>query len=284
MNVAIVDIKMAPSPFADNHAASSTQDYRPSYLAYVDILGWKTIVDQIGSDFDRFDAIIGAFNALRSHEGQDEFAGALGKDVPVNLPPPHHFVASDTIILSTSDDADALFALVLRCGKLCADLLGRGFLTRGAIVRGRLYHKGQVIFGEALTNAYLIEQRSARYPRILISQEAYSQLLTKGPLKGPWAEATYANMFELDQDGFWRLNPFACLFVPERGSMADYLDDAAATIVRTLGEFFPGSEEFAKAHWLAEVFNAELDHIAADPSHKIQGIKPIDVASLRGRA
>lgn len=274
---------MAPSPFAANNAASSTQDYRPSYLAYVDILGWKNIVDQIGSDFGRFDAIVGAFNALRSHEGQDEFARDLGKDFPVNLPPPHHFVASDTIILSTLDVPNAIFALVLRCGKLCADLLGRGFLTRGAIVRGRLYHKGQVIFGEALTNAYLLEQRSARYPRTVISQEAYSQLLTNGPLKGPWAEATYANMFRLDQDGFWRLNPFANLFVPDRGFMADYLEDAASIIVRTLAEFVPGSEEFAKAHWLAEVYNAELDRIAADPSLKTQGVEPIDIASLRER-
>jgi len=274
---------MAPSPLADNRAANSTQDYRQSYLAYVDILGWKNIVDQIGSDFDRFDGIIGAFNALQSHEVFDEFARDVAKNVPFNLPPPHHFVASDTIILSTSDDARSLFALVLSCGRLCADLLGRGFLTRGAIVRGKLYHKGRVIFGEALTNAYLIEKRSARYPRVVISQDAYSRLLTKGPLKGPWADATYANMFGRDQDGFWRLNPFANLFVPDRGSIVDYLGDAAATIVRTLAEFFPGSEEFAKAHWLAEVFNTELAHIAADRSHSTQGIKPIDIASLRGR-
>jgi len=284
VNVAIVDIKMAPPPFADNRAESSAQDYRQSYLAYVDILGWKNIVDQIGSDFDRFDAIIGAFNALQSHEVFDEFARDVAKNVPFNLPPPHHFVASDTIILSTSDDARSLFALVLSCGRLCADLLGRGFLTRGAIVRGKLYHKGRVIFGEALTNAYLTERRSTRYPRVVISEQAYSQLLTTGPLKGPWAEATYSNMFRRDQDGFWRLNPFANLFIPDRGSMADYLHDAAATIVRTLSEFFPGSEEFAKAHWLAEVFNAEHARIAADPAHNIQDIKPIDITSLRGRA
>ena len=274
---------MAPSPLAENRAANSMQDYRQSYLAYVDILGWKNIVDQIGSDFDRFDAIIGAFNALQSHEVFDEFARDVAKNVPFNLPPPHHFVASDTIILSTSDDARSLFALVLSCGRLCADLLGRGFLTRGAIVRGKLYHKGRVIFGEALTNAYLIEKRSARYPRVVISQDAYSRLFTKGPLKGPWADTTYSNIFRRDQDGFWRLNPFASFFVPDRGSMADYLGDAAAAIVRTLAEFFPGSEEFAKAHWLAEVFNTELAHIAADRSHSTQGIKPIDIASLRGR-
>ena len=117
----------------------------------------------------------------------------------------------------------------------------------------------------------------------MISEQAYSQLLTAGPLKGPWADVTYSNMFIRDQDGFWRLNPFANLFIPDGCPMADYLNDAAATIVRTLAEFLPGSEEFAKAHWLAEVFNAERARIAADRSHKIQSIKPIDIASLRRR-
>lgn len=277
-------IKMAaPSPF-DNITASSRQDYKLSYLAYVDILGWKNIVDQIGNDLDRFDAIVAAFDSLRLHAGQDEFVRALGNSAPVNLPPPHHFVASDTIILSTVDDAHGLFALVLRCGKLCADLLKRGFPTRGAIIRGRLYHKGQVIFGEALTSAYQMEKRSTRYPRVVITEEAYSNLLTQGPLKGPWAEATYANMFGRDQDGFWRLNPFASLFVPDSGFMPDFLEAAAETIVRTLAEFFPGSEEFAKAHWLAELFNKELARIVADPSHAALDIQPIDLASLRERS
>ena len=163
------------------------QNYNQSYLAFVDILGWKNIVNQIGGDFDRFDDIICAFNALQSHESEDEYVRSLSSDVPVNLPPPQHLVASDTIILSTSDNAHALLALILRCGKLCADLLSRGFLTRGAIVRGLLYHRGQVIFGEALSNAYKLEQRSARYPRILISEEVYTRIMesTVGFLRKP---------------------------------------------------------------------------------------------------
>ena len=143
--------------------------------------------------------------------------------------------------------------------------------------------KGQVIFGEALTNAHVLERKSVRYPRVVISLEAHKLLTEHGPLKGPFADATYKNIFARDRDGFWRLNPFAGLFVPDQGFMADYLDGASATIVRTLGEFPPGSEEFAKAHWLAEIFNEELDRIIADSSHRVQGIEPIDLASLRNR-
>ncbi len=89
-NTATEGIRMATSPSAGSPTASARQNYRPSYLAYVDILGWKNVVDQIGGDFDRFDAIVGAFNALQSHEAEDERIRGLDSDVPVNLPPPPH--------------------------------------------------------------------------------------------------------------------------------------------------------------------------------------------------
>lgn len=44
-------------------------------------------------------------------------------------------------------------------------------LIRGAIVQGELYSENDVIFGPALTSAYMIEEKIARYPRIIASKE-----------------------------------------------------------------------------------------------------------------
>lgn len=55
--------------------------------------------------------------------------------------------------------------------KLIVDLLHKGFLTRGAIVLGDLYHRDNVIFGPALLSAHKIESKEAFYPRIVVSQE-----------------------------------------------------------------------------------------------------------------
>jgi len=257
-------------------------EYKTSFLAYVDVLGWKRIVEQIGTDFDRLDDILRVYSTLASHAGEDSWIRTLGAEMPA-LSPPHHLVASDTIILSVPDDGHALFSLVLRCGKICADLLRLGFLTRGAIVRGKLYHQGQVIFGEALTAAYLQEQRSARYPRVLVSPEVIARLEDGGPLKGPWAKSTYGNWFRRDQDGFCRLNLFANLFIPSDETRASHFADAQETIVRALVEHVPGSEEFAKAHWLAEIYNSELQRLVTLEQARAEGIKPIELSVLRDR-
>jgi hypothetical protein len=55
--------------------------------------------------------------------------------------------------------------------KLIVDLLHMGFLTRGAIVHGDLYHRDNMIFGPALNRAYEIESKEAFYPRIIVPQD-----------------------------------------------------------------------------------------------------------------
>ncbi len=272
-------------PVMNDRPDAGRPDYNPSYLAYIDVLGWKGIIEQIGTDFDRFDDILGVYSALASHEREDGWIKEIGDEgFPVNLPPPQHLVASDTIILSTTDDENSLFSLLVRCGKICADLLGRGFLTRGAIVRGLLYHQGHVIFGEALTGAYLQERKSARYPRVLIAEDVVKRLANTGPLKGPWAKSTYNSWFRRDLDGFLRLNLFANFFAPSERRMTDYMADAASAIVRTLAEYPPTSEEFAKAHWLAEVYNIELGELTRANLIDATKLAPIDLSALRDRS
>lgn len=45
----------------------------------------------------------------------------------------------------------------------------RGIFCRGAITSGKLYHTKEMIFGQALIDAYHMEQELAVYPRIIIN-------------------------------------------------------------------------------------------------------------------
>ena len=60
--------------------------------------------------------------------------------------------------------------------RLIVDLLHMGFLTRGAIVVGDLYHRDNIIFGPALVEAHTIESREAFYPRVIVSRTALEDL------------------------------------------------------------------------------------------------------------
>jgi hypothetical protein len=44
-----------------------------------------------------------------------------------------------------------------------------GLLVRGGLSRGKLYHHGRVVVGEAMVDAYCLEKNVARNPRVVVS-------------------------------------------------------------------------------------------------------------------
>lgn len=50
-------------------------------------------------------------------------------------------------------------------------------ILRGGIVRGNLYAKGDITFGSGLTAAYLLEEKSAKFPRIIMTGELVEKAL-----------------------------------------------------------------------------------------------------------
>jgi hypothetical protein len=45
-----------------------------------------------------------------------------------------------------------------------------GLLMRGGLSRGKLYHHGQVVVGEAMIDAYRLESKVARTARVVVSR------------------------------------------------------------------------------------------------------------------
>ncbi len=50
-------------------------------------------------------------------------------------------------------------------------LIYRGILCRGAITYGKLIHTDEVLFGPALTEAYILETKVALYPRVILHKD-----------------------------------------------------------------------------------------------------------------
>lgn len=53
--------------------------------------------------------------------------------------------------------------------RIAAASLRNGFLIRGGAAIGNLYHAGEVVFGEALVDAYRTESTISCYPRVVLS-------------------------------------------------------------------------------------------------------------------
>jgi hypothetical protein len=57
-------------------------------------------------------------------------------------------------------------------GRIAVAALSMGFLVRGGIATGNLFHSGGVVFGEALIEAVTLEARTAIYPRVVASDQS----------------------------------------------------------------------------------------------------------------
>lgn len=65
--------------------------------------------------------------------------------------------------------------LLAECAIFQRELLSleEPILVRGAIVEGKVYAEGDVTFGPGLTDAYLMEEMNAKFPRIILLEDTY---------------------------------------------------------------------------------------------------------------
>jgi hypothetical protein len=171
--------------------------YQKSLVAYIDLLGTQEALNKKkGEDLPR---IWGILRALSNAKSDFKFKKYPAKaDFENNGHTP--FVAgtcaatsafSDHIVISCpltpfNDEwwlkSSPIEMLEASISRVALAALASGFLIRGAISVGDLYHEQGVIFGEALVDAYRLESKEAIYPRIIVSHQA-EQLIRERKLE-----------------------------------------------------------------------------------------------------
>lgn len=119
-------------------------------------------------------------------------------------------VMSDSICLYIDTKVpDALLCILMSCMQMQFDLLkyDTPIFLRGAIIRGDIYANQDVTFGPGLTNAYLMEEKNAKYPRIILTKEVLSNTYRNDLEK---EHILYTTIFK-DFDAFYAVNYFGLL-------------------------------------------------------------------------
>ena len=142
------------------------REYKECYIAVLDLLGFKSSLNSYDwetiSSF--FDEINQQYIILYDKTGE----AIINKD-DLNFK-----VMSDTICIFVEVSAkNALTSLMATCEYLQIRLLRFNIpiLSRGAIVKGQIYHNNDVLFGNGFVKAYYLQEEIAKYPRIIIDNE-----------------------------------------------------------------------------------------------------------------
>lgn len=150
--------------------------YKPYYVAFLDILGFKNIVNSNDAFY-----IHNIFNKIRLAKKlvKKDRGGKITEETKF-------YFFSDSIVCAIPvSEENALSSLASNCLLIQHALwseIGPIWL-RGAIVKGDLYCGNNEVFGPGLNEAYKLEEKLAVYPRIIMTKSTFEKGLEESSQK-----------------------------------------------------------------------------------------------------
>jgi hypothetical protein len=189
--------------------ASGHAKFQNRYVAFVDILGFSDIVERMSTNGRLFNTIRDALGILDKQSLHfQEYRKQNRKKVKIfqqkgflslsSLSDLQMTAFSDSYIISEVAPAWHVLAAV---HALASRFLAEGILTRGGIVRGEAYHHRRVVFGPAVIQAYNLESKVAKYPRILVDDSVRKKVWGYH-MGNIWN----GQLLKRDRDGCWYIN------------------------------------------------------------------------------
>lgn len=243
--------------------------YKNKLVAFLDVLGWRKAIEKSENDSELTKNLGLSLQMLVSQENmakwqrENKFPG----DFQISQ-------FSDCFVLSVEPNRIGESYLISSLQMTINHFLTNGFLVRGAIVQGNIYHEGGMVYGPALISAYDLEQ-TAKFPRVILQSELVNSL-------GQNAKTVDKDGALLGEDKQWRtdkddkvfleyLQPFpARPFIPPNIQRIKALLEPVYNLVTdTLNK--EQDEEIKKKHrWLAQYYNSILDEYPDAGLNKIE--------------
>ncbi len=185
-------------------------DYIDSYVAFLDVLGFKEMVNNKNKKILNiyFEVINEVINDLKNKLSKRN----LG-----------YIVISDSIILTipksgnNNEDIKILRQLCVAISKIQKELAINNIWIRGAVTSGDTFfdQENNQIVGPAYINAYLLEEKLAKYPRVILDSNIINELkldnstqlikkindlFNKERVLYDWSKNVFVSKAKLDQD------------------------------------------------------------------------------------
>lgn len=154
-------------------------------VAFIDVLGFKPIVEGVSKNKNNNNRSVLEELITTLNDSIPNLNDSVEKYIPKNLIP-RHISISDSIILSAPLKSRSkyiknycgLSVLVMRVIQLTHIMLNEGYLLRGGISIGDVWHTDRNIVGPAYQEAYFIESNTGA-PRVELSAKAEKYWIRK---------------------------------------------------------------------------------------------------------
>jgi hypothetical protein len=168
--------------------------YETRVVAFIDILGWRKVVEDSVNSPDLRQKLLNAIWALgvqSKKDVEDDTSDWPSSDRATQF--------SDSVVISIpySGHRD-LLRLIRQITSYQHSMLFAGFFLRGGITVGPLYHQGSLVFGPALNEAYALECKHAVHPRVIVAKSLITQVEKAARLL-----PRHWPFIILDDDGFY---------------------------------------------------------------------------------
>lgn len=154
-------------------------NYKNSLVCFIDLLGFKDEINSRKSQLEIFDILSAGKKNERSVSST--VVKKTGQEIRFQvLTAVSAF--SDRVVISFSSDyfdssisSDWIKSAFIKFWNLIYQysmyVMRRGFILRGGIAIGNLYHSNGIVFGPAMNCAYELESKRAKNPRILVNEK-----------------------------------------------------------------------------------------------------------------
>lgn len=181
-------------------------NYQDRIVVFIDILGFKNIIKKTinkdGTDnTSEIESIYNVYELIKSILNIENTT--VNSDSEITI-------FSDTIVITffIETGKNILFNHLLKISEIAIKLILKGIICRGSIVRGKIIHKNDIIFGPGLVEAHLYESKAALYPRIIVSPEIINYAAEYGTYSQQEEKNILMSFFAQDTDGMYYINYF----------------------------------------------------------------------------
>ena len=229
-------------------------EYKTRLVAFLDILGFSNQVNISVSDSNKRNAIYKALNYLIEEK---QYIDNCNKNYHSDQC--FYSTQSDCIVISYQFyyRSGALYNLLEDIYSLEREMSSLGFILRGGITIGELYHDKQNVFGPALVEAVNLEENVSKTPRVIISVENYKKAIEESSINESKDDKKFIDhRLRLADDGYYFLDFLN--FNPELDELDDYLanlEEWRKIIIQGLKENLENRNVYLKYEWLANYFN-----------------------------